>query len=183
MRLGRDSLRNFDACSLCLQRARDPRMCEEGHIFCQVGFSRRLSRHLTLTDLTCYDVIQECVITSLLTQKKEIKRQEKLLERMREEEEQERQAARQLARERVLRDFEKLQSGGGASTLDASGSDAVEPVAIESIGERGTKRKFALDEHEVARLREEHEEKAMRDIEREQAEKRKAKLPNFWLVR
>lgn len=102
---------------------------------------------------------------------------------MREEEEQERQAARQLARERVLRDFEKLQSGAGTSALDASNDKKVDAVSIESIGERGTKRKFALDEQEVARLQEEHEEKAMLEIEREQAEKRKAKLPNFWLVR
>lgn len=103
---------------------------------------------------------------------------------MREEEEQERQAARQLARERVLRDFEKLQSGAGTSALadSSTSNNTVDPVAIESIGERGTKRKFALDEQEVTRLQEEHEEKAMRDIEREQAEKRKAKLPNFWLV-
>lgn len=133
-------------------------MCDEGHIFCQ-----------------------ECAITSLLGQKKEIKRQEKLLERMREEEEQERQTARQLARERVLRDFEKLQSGAGTSALDALNNSRVDAVSIESIGERGTKRKFALDEQEVARLQLEHEEKAMLDIEREQAEKRKAKLPNFWL--
>lgn len=105
---------------------------------------------------------------------------------MREEEEQERQAARQLARERVLRDFEKLQSGAGSSdatTATSSGKGTVEPTPTESIGERGTKRKFALDEQEVTRLQDEHEEKAMREIEREQADKRKAKLPNFWLVR
>lgn len=27
---------NFNACSLCLERARDPRACSEGHIYCQV---------------------------------------------------------------------------------------------------------------------------------------------------
>lgn len=122
------------------------------------------------------------MITSLLTQKKEIKRQEKLLERMREEEEQERQAARQLARERVLRDFERLQSGAGESAPSTSGSGAADSVIAAAAAERATKRKFALDEQEVARLQDEQEEKAMREIEREQADKRKAKLPNFWLV-
>lgn len=99
---------------------------------------------------------------------------------MREEEEQERQAARQLARERVLRDFERLQSGAGASTVSnsATTSSTVESVAAD----RGTKRKFALDQDEVTRLQDEQEEKALKEIEREQAEKRKAKLPNFWLV-
>lgn len=181
MRLGRDSLRNFDACALCLQRARDPRMCDEGHIFCQVSTEDAApSAASCLTDANS----QECVLTSLLTQKKEIKRQEKLLERMREEEEQERQAARQLARERVLRDFERLQSGAGASTPSTSGSGAAASViaAAASATDRGTKRKFALDEAEVARLQDEQEEKAMREIEREHADKRKAKLPNFWLV-
>jgi len=62
-------------------------MCEEGHLFCQ-----------------------ECIVTSLLSQKKEIKRQTLMLDKMKEEEEVERQMARQQARERVLADFEKLQS-------------------------------------------------------------------------
>ena len=47
----------------------------------------------------------------------------------------------------------------------------------------GTKRKFDFDNIQVAKLADEQEEKALKDIEREQAERRKAKLPNFWLVR
>lgn len=34
-RLGNESMRNFDACALCLQRARDPIACEHGHLFCK----------------------------------------------------------------------------------------------------------------------------------------------------
>ncbi|KAI0305106.1 hypothetical protein B0F90DRAFT_1701358 [Multifurca ochricompacta] len=51
-RLGNESMRRFDACALCLQRARDPVACQEGHLFCK-----------------------ECAYTDLLTQKKDIKRQ------------------------------------------------------------------------------------------------------------
>jgi hypothetical protein len=36
-RLGRDAMRNYNACSLCLARAREPRACPEGHVFCQVS--------------------------------------------------------------------------------------------------------------------------------------------------
>jgi len=43
------------------------------------------------------------------------------------------------------------------------------------------KRKFELDDSEVSRLQQEQEEKAIKEIELEQLEKRKAKLPNFWL--
>jgi len=33
-RLGNESMRLFNACSLCLERARTPLACSEGHIFC-----------------------------------------------------------------------------------------------------------------------------------------------------
>lgn len=34
--LGREAMKDIDACSLCLQHARDPRVCSEGHLYCQV---------------------------------------------------------------------------------------------------------------------------------------------------
>ena len=34
-RLGHESMRRFDACALCLQRARDPVACQDGHLFCK----------------------------------------------------------------------------------------------------------------------------------------------------
>ena len=165
-------------------------MCEEGHIFCQV---RAQLAQEVLIYLTCER--QECVVTSLLSQKKEIKRQTLLLEQMKVEEEQEKQAARLQARERVLAEFEQLQSGKPANRIagptangtSAAAANVSNTVAITSTvplaGERGVKRKFELDDSEVNRLADEQEEKAMKEIEREQAEKRKAKLPNFWLVR
>lgn len=36
-RLGRDSLRSYDACALCLHNAREPVSCSEGHLFCKVS--------------------------------------------------------------------------------------------------------------------------------------------------
>lgn len=46
---------------------------------------------------------------------------------------------------------------------------------------RGTKRKFEFDESTVETLAREAEEAALRQIEREQAEALKHKLPDFWL--
>ena len=34
-RLGNESMRRFDACALCLNSARDPVACNEGHLFCK----------------------------------------------------------------------------------------------------------------------------------------------------
>ena len=44
-RLGNESMRRFDACALCLQRARDPVACQKGHLFC---------RECVLTDLGAF---------------------------------------------------------------------------------------------------------------------------------
>ena len=34
-RLGNESMRRFNACALCLNRAREPLACNEGHLFCK----------------------------------------------------------------------------------------------------------------------------------------------------
>lgn len=113
---------------------------------------------------------------------------------MKVEEEEERQIARQQARDRVLVNFERLQSGASSTTnipgsvdsskriQDGDGTASTYPVDPLNSG-RGAKRKFMLDDDQVAKLANEQEEQALLQIEREQTEKRKAKLPNFWLVR
>ncbi|GAA5932996.1 hypothetical protein JCM3775_005285 [Rhodotorula graminis] len=162
-RLGRDSMKNFDACSLCLRHARDPRICPDGHVFCQ-----------------------ECILTSLLDQKKDIKRQQVLLERMRSESEAEMATARAAARERVLKEFESAQSSlgsagrSGASSSSSSAANGGATKAGEG-GPRGTKRVFELDEDEIERLTQEKTDEALSKTAQDMAEARKAKLPNFWL--
>ncbi|KAI0342225.1 hypothetical protein BDW22DRAFT_1357522 [Trametopsis cervina] len=152
-RLGNESMRRFDSCALCLQRAREPVACGEGHLFCK-----------------------ECVYTDLVTQLGDIKRQKARLEALKREAEEERQRAREAARERVLLDFEKGQLGlAGPKSLatTTSGADVKES--------RGTKRKFEFDSSTVENLAQEAEEAALKQIEREQAEALKHKLPDFWL--
>ncbi|KAJ7594365.1 hypothetical protein C8J56DRAFT_854503 [Mycena floridula] len=150
-RLGNESMRRFDACALCLDKAREPVACQQdGHLFCK-----------------------ECVYTDLLQQKNDIKRQKAKLETLKREAEEDRERAKEAARERVLLDFERNQGLGGA----ASGSKS---ISTSGAGEpRGTKRKFSLET--AAEQIAEAEETALREIEREQAEKLRAKLPDFWL--
>ncbi|CAO3586092.1 unnamed protein product [Absidia cylindrospora] len=56
-RLGRESFRDYDACYLCLQTAREPVACSKGHLACR-----------------------ECYYESYLQQTKDIKREQALLE-------------------------------------------------------------------------------------------------------
>lgn len=116
-------MRRFDACALCLQRARDPVACQKGHLFC---------RECALTDLgesTClatYSFICRAILHArsglttdyydAVTQMTDIKRQKVRLEAMKKEAEEERERAREAARERVLREFEKGQLGLAAKT-------------------------------------------------------------------
>ena len=46
---------------------------------------------------------------------------------------------------------------------------------------RGTKRKFAFDATAAEKVAQEAEEAALRQIEREQADALRSKLPDFWL--
>src|SRR6185312_6537870 len=79
-------MRNFDACFLCLQRARDPVCCSQGHLYCK-----------------------ECIYENLLAQKKEIKRQQTLLEIRQKEEEEKAKKKEDEAKEAVILDFERQQ--------------------------------------------------------------------------
>ncbi|KIJ30055.1 hypothetical protein M422DRAFT_36699 [Sphaerobolus stellatus SS14] len=154
-RLGNESMRGFDACSLCLQQARDPLACSSGHLFCK-----------------------ECVYNDLLSQKKEIKRHKDRIEAMRQQEDEEKEKAKEAARQRVLEDFQKAQLGLGLGKRLEKEKKAIESATDEV---RGTKRKFDFDMEKVEVAAREAEDAALRQIERELAEARKAKLPDFWL--
>ncbi|KAL4253251.1 NOSIP family protein [Abortiporus biennis] len=154
-RLGNESMRRYDACSLCLQRAREPVACQKGHLFCK-----------------------ECVYTDLVTQLNDIKRQKVKLETLKREAEEERERAREAARERVLQDFERGQLGLAAGSITATTSGADSRDKEQS---RGLKRKFSFDSTTAETLAREAEEAALRQLEREQAEALKHKLPDFWL--
>ncbi|KAG9308338.1 hypothetical protein JVU11DRAFT_12102 [Chiua virens] len=142
-RLGNESMRNFDACALCLQRARDPIACDHGHLFCK-----------------------ECAYSDLLNQKKDIKKQKVRLEQLKKEAEEEKQRVLEAARDRVLRDFEKGQLGLSANLPAIASTSGAEATKEGRPG----KRKLDFDSSTVETLAREAEEAALRLIEREQAE-------------
>ncbi|KAL5497731.1 hypothetical protein ACEPAH_2662 [Sanghuangporus vaninii] len=184
-RLGNESMRPFDACALCLQKAREAVACNEGHLFCK-----------------------ECIYADLLSQKKDIKRQKARLEALKKEAEEERARARAEARARVLKDFERGQLGLGLgignSATSAGAVNGKEKMtgkekekekekangkpegdSKDSLEPRGTKRKLSLTsltspEH-LESLLSAAEAEALAHIKHEQAESLKAKLPDFWL--
>ncbi|KAI9297267.1 hypothetical protein K502DRAFT_301096 [Neoconidiobolus thromboides FSU 785] len=85
-RLGKDSLRKFDHCYLCLQKARMPLSCSKGHIACK-----------------------ECVVESIVTQRANLLKQSKLAEKQ-EAEKQKKEASKQLQIEQEkIEAFEKTQ--------------------------------------------------------------------------
>ncbi|CAG8457413.1 10311_t:CDS:2 [Paraglomus occultum] len=178
-RLGRDSMRNFDACFLCLQRARDPVCCSQGHLYCK-----------------------ECIYENLLAQKKEIKRQQTLLEIRQKEEEEKAKRKEDEAKEAVILDFERQQVriaplSSNKKSLNVTEADIDKNAASDTQTRAGTKRKidetedtvegsnkkrnFYLDGDELRAIAQREHEEALKRLEEEKAEAAKPKLPNFWL--
>ncbi|KAB5589090.1 Nitric oxide synthase-interacting protein [Ceratobasidium theobromae] len=171
-RLGIDSMKRFDACTLCLQQAREPVACQEGHLYCK-----------------------ECIYTDLLSQKKDIKRFKAKLEELAREEEAEKARAAQAARERVLRDFERGQLGlasrrhGEVATTSNKEKDKEKDKDSAGNNEapRGVKRPastaFEFDLEHAEELARRAEIAALKQLELEQKEARKSKLPSaYWLA-
>lgn len=115
---------------------------------------------------------RECVISNLITQKATIEAQKREMDQWEARESRERADAKQKARERVVRDFERGMGLGSSGT-------AGKTVMSDKVGEGAAKFKF--DQSTVERVAQEAEDKAMRALEAEQLETRKAKLPAFWL--
>ena len=86
-RLGKDSLRRFDSCFLCLQTLISPLSCPKGHLACK-----------------------ECYYENIIAQKKEISRLTVLFERQQSQKAQEAQLELQSQKLQEIQDFEKLQS-------------------------------------------------------------------------
>lgn len=142
-RLNRDSFLPFGSCSLCLGSALDPVACARGDIFCR-----------------------ECALSNILAQKKEIRRAEKARENEAKEAAELKVVEDEEAQARAVREFELVQAG-----FDVGGGRAG-PVEEKAEVKRGGKRKFSLDEDEVARLAEGDRAKARKAIDDEKVSSR-----------
>ena len=152
-RLSRDSFLPFGSCRLCLEPARDPVSCTHGDIFCR-----------------------ECALSNILAQKKEIKRLAKAKEQEDREEQEEKGRQDLEARERAVRDFERTQAGFDPSgrrlgAVRPSNTPLEETRAVEdqqsSMPGRGEKRKFSLDDEELARIASEERAKVRKQLDEE----------------
>jgi len=205
-RLGNESMRRFDACALCLSRAREPVACKEGHLFCKECVYtdlRESSASLSSLYNACYHfnfcfgtrhevLLRLTTYTILVTQKKNISAQKAKLEALKQEAEAERARAREAARERVLLDFERGQIGLGSigasssSITNPSSNAASPPVSEDSSAQTGSKRK-ATSPPSPSRLHASllsSESQALSVLASEklaQQTEAKNKLPDFWL--
>eukprot|EP00897_Mesotaenium_endlicherianum_P006861 jgi/Mesen1/6202/ME000320S05400 len=102
-RLGKDSIKEFDGCCLCLKAVIDPLCCQKGHIFCK-----------------------ECIYACLLAQKKDIKKKVALYTAQEEGRREEAEQAAASARERELEAFDRQNNSavplGGPQQLHRQGS-------------------------------------------------------------
>ncbi|KAI9098103.1 hypothetical protein DFS34DRAFT_97544 [Phlyctochytrium arcticum] len=96
-RMGRDSMRKFDACFLCLQRARDPMCCTSGHLSCK-----------------------ECMYENILSQKKDIIRSKKLYDDQQAQLEEARRRAADAAKGTELANFAKNQTQFQSSMMQSA---------------------------------------------------------------
>lgn len=101
VRLGAESMRHFDQCCLCLGSVQAPVVCGHGHLFCR-----------------------ECILASLLEQKRDMAALKTTLEQLARQHDLERQRVRQEAVLRVQRDFERAQAGSSTSQAAKSSADA-----------------------------------------------------------
>ncbi|KAI8069876.1 hypothetical protein BC940DRAFT_366094 [Gongronella butleri] len=126
-RLGRDSFRNYDACFMCLQTAREPMACSKGHIACM-----------------------ECMYESILQQKEAIKREEAAIEQKKLSKEEQKRIDDIEARKLLIDNFDKTQSSM-LGTRQPFRSD--KPDAAQETGSK-RKRDAHDDDDELAKARE-----------------------------
>ncbi|ORY45325.1 hypothetical protein BCR33DRAFT_850162 [Rhizoclosmatium globosum] len=156
-RMGRDSMRNFDSCFLCLQTARDPMSCTKGHLACK-----------------------ECYFENILNQKKEFSRMQNLYVAQQELMQKEIEARQEMLRLAEVERFEKTQT----SVLGVSGSVAktVETRVIDGKVFKGIKTpEGTIFVPDMAALDPKEREKAFEDMKELDKGAKKASLPSFWV--
>lgn len=94
-RLGKDSIKPFDSCALCLKPVIDPVCCKKGHLFCK-----------------------DCIYACLLAQKKDIKRKVALYHFQEKQEAEEKKDQEIADRERELEAFDRQNSSAVPMTND-----------------------------------------------------------------
>jgi nitric oxide synthase-interacting protein len=142
-RLSRDSFLPFGSCCLCLESARDPVCCSRGDIFCR-----------------------ECVLSNLVAQRKGIKRLHIARDQTAQDQQQAQARQDEDTRERTIKDFETLQAG--LASHDGRPTHAGAEQSANAVSPRqGAKRKFVLDDQELAQVSQVDRNRAREALEAE----------------
>ncbi|KAG1545223.1 hypothetical protein G6F49_010856 [Rhizopus delemar] len=167
-RLGRDSFRNYNACFLCLQTARDPVCCAEGHIACR-----------------------ECMYENILQQREAIKLEQQQTEQKLQELNNKKEMEEEEARRALLNEFDKTQNSmlgnrhrtnsKNEQDVDKPNSDKPEHDSISSNNSSGKKRKFEFTEEDIRSVAEKDMERTSLQLKVEKEEAAKPKIASFWV--
>jgi nitric oxide synthase-interacting protein len=133
----------------------DPVACPSGDLFCR-----------------------ECALSNLVAQRQEIKRLEKEMERRGVEDAEREAREEEEARRRVLREFEMGLEG--VDLRRSNGGAEREENEKSTQDRKGVKRKFEIDEEELARIAKGERRRALKDLEFEKKAAEKH-LPSFWV--
>ncbi|KAF2072083.1 hypothetical protein CYY_006603 [Polysphondylium violaceum] len=110
-RLGKDSIKNFDCCVLCLNELRSPMSCTKGHLYCK-----------------------ECIYSNLLDQKKEIKRKEKEWEQQQAKLQADKEKIKEKEQQDIVEKFEKdTVSAIGDKTTTTTTTAAAGTMELKSF--------------------------------------------------
>ncbi|CEP11050.1 hypothetical protein [Parasitella parasitica] len=155
-RLGRDSFRNYDACFLCLQTARDPVCCAEGHLACR-----------------------ECMYENILQQKQAIVLEQKMIDMKNQESEQQKLQEELEAKRVILDNFDKTQhSMLGARQRLTIKDELKDDSTTEKNKANEKKRKLSDDTRSP---QEQEVEKTAAQLKKEKEEAAKPKIGSFWV--
>lgn len=123
-------------------------------------------------------------MSNILAQKKEIKRAGKAKEEDEKREREEKERLDAEAQERAVKEFEMVQAG--FDVRNGAGKGGMNGRTVEGAGssggpvlKQGEKRKFELDDDELARIAQEDRAKARKALDDED-KAGKPKLPSFW---
>ncbi|RKP11031.1 hypothetical protein THASP1DRAFT_21358 [Thamnocephalis sphaerospora] len=152
-RLGRDSMRDYDACFLCLQTARDPLCCPKGHLACK-----------------------ECFYENILAQKREIARTLKLAESQQKAEQEQEQDKLLQAQQALLREFERTQTHVNAGARHTAAASTA-----EQLSGGGEQQALRMNPKDIAARQQKELKHALASLDQETLEKTKSQLSSFWI--
>jgi len=152
VRAGADAIKQFDACTLCLNQATQPLLCPKGHLFCKA-----------------------CIFEHLLTQKQFQKKQLSKYQQQRKHTQDQEKSKEENKKLKAIELFDKAESS--ILPANASQSNATNEVPLGYEAVETTSGVAYMVDKEIVKA---HSISASK-LSEEEKEKRKRILPCFWV--